>query len=217
MHTYMHTHTHTCAFMQIHTYIHIHATCVFSYTHACIHSYIHTCAFTYIHTYTHTFIYMYTLSHTHIYVHVYTHTPHSHTHALTQSHTLTLFLSSTDTFHLTPIAKYASVGSYTRYFYVNVTSTDQPLLIQVVPVILVKASIFVTTTYGSCVGTSFQVTTPPFTITITDSTPIKLMVGIWYVRVQAITAGITPISDNEKNNIAIGVCYGIDFCSVFYT
>jgi hypothetical protein len=82
-----------------------------------------------------------------------------------------------------------------------------------VPVILVKASIFVTTTYGSCVGTSFQVTTPPFTITITDSTPIKLMVGIWYVRVQAITAGITPISDNEKNSIAIGACYGID-CTV---
>jgi hypothetical protein len=78
---------------------------------------------------------------------------------------------------------------------------------------LVKASILVTATYGSCMGTSFQVETPPFTIAITDSTPIKLMAGIWYVYIDSVALGGTPTSANEKNSIAIGACYGTD-CTV---
>lgn len=119
-------------------------------------------------------------------------------------------LHYTENFELTPAAKNVVISTYENYFYINVTSTAQPLTIQATPIKLVNGYLTIVVTYNSCTGTTYQLSKPSFSLTITTTSSVPLMTGVWYVRTAYTPSGGTPTNDNIDNNIAIGACYGVD-------
>ena len=108
---YTHTHAHLCMQTLVHVYTHTHFyTDIPSHTHTDMHMHAHTHTHTQtnthkhtsvpqIHTHTHTYTHTTVPQiHTHVHTHTHTHT-HTYTHARARAriHTLSLFVSNTDT------------------------------------------------------------------------------------------------------------------------
>ena len=118
---------------------------------------------------------------------------------------------------LTSTARYVLVSD-TLYFYLNITTTDQPITITAIPIN--QPQIVVNTleiTYLTCGGSpTYTISgenSDKLTITLTaQSSPVPLSTGIWHIHLSLGSADPSRKS-YTTSNMAIGACYG-DGCVI---